>query len=514
MSWDKDYKHIYLKRLKALKAIREDKSGATLKGLLAYYKNRNIDFICDWVTTYDPRQARPTMPFTLFPKQKEYIRWLDGLVNDRENGLVEKARDGGYTWCSCAWAAHRWLFHSGQAIGFGSRKEDLVDRIGVSDSIMEKIRIILRNLPAEFRPAGYDERKHAGFLKILHPYNGSAIVGESGDNIGRGGRTTIYFKDESAHYERPEKIEAALSENTDCQVDISSVNGEGNIFHRRRFGGAVRVFVHDWRDDPRKDQAWYDKKRSKAVAEGLEHIFAQEIDRDYAASVEGVFIPAKWVQAAVNIDIKPSGIKQIGLDPDDEGKDGKAMVYRHGVCVLSCRHWHQGDTTETAREARLEALDKGVSLLVYDATGVGAGIKGELNSLDKESVEKLRHVGVHNASTDLPGKYEDTGRDNSDLFANIRAKNMWSLRRRFEKTYERANGIKHHPDAQCIKLPNDPDLISEISRPKRINTGSGKIAVESKKDMRTRGVESPNRLDALNLAFHDPGETMFYSGLA
>jgi len=514
MSWDRDYKKVYVARLKALKAIRNDKTGMTLAAFIKYYATRPVEFIETWVQTYDPRQVKPYMPFVLFPKQKEYVNWLTELVTDRENGLVEKARDGGYTWTSCAWAVHRWLFYPGQAIGFGSRKEDLVDRIGVSDSIMEKIRIIIRTLPVEFRPLGYNERQHAGFLKILHPYNGSAIVGESGDNIGRGGRTTIYFKDESAHYERPEKIEAALSENTDCQVDISSVNGEGNIFHRRRFGGAVRVFVHDWRDDPRKNQLWYDKKREKAVAEGLEHIFAQEIDRDYSASVEGVFIPAKWVQAAVNIDIKPSGIRQMGLDPDDEGKDGKAMVIRHGVVVESCRHWHKGDTTETAREARAEALEKGVSLMVFDATGVGAGIKGELKSLDDLSKETINHVGVHNASTDLPGKYEETERLNADLFANIRAKNMWSLRRRFERTYERVNGIKDHPDDVCIKLCNDPDLISEISRPKRINTGSGKIGVESKDKMRARGVPSPNRLDALCLSFHDPGESLFYAGLA
>lgn len=504
MSWDKSkYKEIYERRLNILRDIRADKTDKTAAAYWKYYKDHNIEFIETWITTYDPRQPEPYIPFLLFPKQKEYIQWLDDLDKDRENGLVEKARDGGYTWCSCVWASHRWLFFPGQAIGFGSRKEDLVDRIGVSDSIMEKVRIIIRNLPIEFRPKGYKERQHAGFMKIINPVNGSSIIGESGDNIGRGGRTSAYFKDESAHYERPEKIEAALSENTDMQVDISSVNGEGNVFHRRRFGGAVRVFIHDWRDDPRKDQAWYDKKKSKAMAEGLEHIFAQEIDRDYAASVEGVFIPAKWVKAAVDFECKPSGIRQAGLDPDDEGKDGKALVIRHGSKVLSCKFWHKGDTTETARDARFDALSAGCQLLAYDATGVGAGIKGELKSLDNESNEKIRHIGVHNGSKKLSGKYEDTDRLNSDLFENIRAMNMWKLRRRFEKVYERVNNIKQHPIDECISIINDPELISEVSRPKRLKTNAGKILVESKAAMRARGIPSPNRLDGLNLAFHE-----------
>ena len=66
----------------------------------------------------------------------------------------------------------------------------------------------------------------------------------------------------SAHYEHPELIEAALSENTEVQVDISSVNGSGNVFYRRRMAGEIwtpgkkiesgvtRVFIFDWRDLP------------------------------------------------------------------------------------------------------------------------------------------------------------------------------------------------------------------------------------------------------------------------
>ena len=508
------YKKIYLRRLQILKDIRSDKSGRTLAAHLKYYKTHNIEFIETWFNTYDPRIPNPTIPFLLFPIQKDYIKFLDNLVTDKEPGLVEKARDGGYTWCSCAWATHRWLFYPGTAVGIGSRKEDLVDRIGVADSIIEKVRILIRGLPFELRPDGYNERKHAGFMKILHPSNGSTIVGEAGDNIGRGGRTTIYFKDEAAHYNQPEKIEASLSENTDVQVDISSVNGEGNVFHKRRFSGAVRVFVHSWRDDPRKDQAWYDKKKAKAIAEGLEHIFAQEVDRDYSASVKGVFIPAKWVQAAVNFrkDEAQGGVRQVGLDPDDEGTDGKALVYREGITVKTVKFWHAGDTTETAREAWSFCLDQKADILCYDAPGVGAGIKGELNSLVRENGEKFHIQGVFTSSTDIPGFYEDSERLNSEMFTNIRSLNMWKLRRRFEKTYNTVNGIKEYPLEECISLLDDKDLISEISRPKKMLDGKSKIIAEAKKAMKNRGIPSPNRLDALCLAFHDTNMGLYFKG--
>ncbi|MCK5606456.1 hypothetical protein KAR91_31430, partial [Candidatus Pacearchaeota archaeon] len=243
----------------------------------------------------------------------------------------------------------------------------------------------------------------------------------------------------------------------------------------------------------------------------LEHIFAQEIDRDYAASVEGIFIPAKWVKAAINFKLTPSGTKQAGLDPDDEGKDGKAMVIRHGSMVIFCKGWHEGDTTVTAREARRLSLENGVNKLVYDATGVGAGIKGELNSLAETSNENLPYLGVHNSSKELPGMYEDTGRLNKDLFENVRAKNMWGLRRRFEKVYDVVSNIAEYPEDELISIPNDPELISEISRPKRESSKSGKILVESKEKMRARGIPSPNKLDGLGLAFHE--ENGFFEGL-
>lgn len=94
----------------------------------------------------------------------------------------------------------------------------------------------------------------------------------------------VYFKDESAHYERAERIEAALGDNTDVQIDISSVRGSASVFYRRRMAGEVwqpdkimpkgktRVFVFDWRDHPGKPQAWYDLRRTRAETEGLLHI--------------------------------------------------------------------------------------------------------------------------------------------------------------------------------------------------------------------------------------------------
>jgi phage terminase large subunit len=241
--WPPDYLREFVTRANRVDAIKAD---ARLRlGLAQRYRNDPVAWINHWAVTYDPRNAGsdvPTLlPFVLFPKQAELAEFLLELLQAQANGLVEKSRDMGATWLCCAFSVWLWLYWPGAAIGWGSRKEALVDKIGDPDSIMEKIRIIIRHLPRFMRPPTFDEKEHMPFMKIVNPETGATITGEAGDNIGRGGRKLIYFKDESAHYERPEKIEAALSDTTNCQIDFSSVNGLGNVFHRRREAGQIRL---------------------------------------------------------------------------------------------------------------------------------------------------------------------------------------------------------------------------------------------------------------------------------
>ena len=130
--------------------IRRDQHGAGKA--VAFYKKHPVDFINDWVCTYDPRNVSsgrsPTMPFRLFPVQERLIDWLYDRIKQERPGLIEKSRDMGATWCACGFAVWLWLFHDGSAVGFGSRKESLVDTKGDPDSIFEKIRMIVATLPS------------------------------------------------------------------------------------------------------------------------------------------------------------------------------------------------------------------------------------------------------------------------------------------------------------------------------------------------------------------------------
>jgi phage terminase large subunit len=484
------------KRLEIRRRIGEDRYLQALE--MARCAQDVCFFVNRWLWTYDPRRRPSTLPFDLFPRQEEFLRWLKDREDEQEDGLAEKSRDVGFTWLCTAYDIHAWLFRDGYAAGYGSRKLDLVDVIGNMDTIFEKMRFALRNLPNWMLPAGFQFGKHDGYCKIINPASGSSITGEGGDNIGRGGRKSRYTVDEAAFLEHPELVDAALSQNTRCRIDVSTPNGMGNSFYRRRHSGMVPVFTFHWRDDPRKDDAWYEREKRR-IQDPV--IVAQELDIDYTASIEGIVIPAKWVRAAVNLELPKSGKPIAGLDIADEGRNKNVLVVRSGPVVTDILDWNQMNTTQTAHKAADEAEKRGVSVIHYDSDGVGAGVKGTFQSTERTLNFSMDALSGGAAPTET--RWPD-GRTSKERFLNYRAEMWWILRTRFEKTFEYvAQGIEH-PRDEMISIPDHTTLISQLSMPLCMTTESGKVKIESKPDMRKRGIESPDFADALAYAFAPP----------
>lgn len=462
----------------------------------AYYKTRPIEFINDWVMTYDPRlKGVKIIPMILFERQKDFLSFLDDRYNNSENGICEKSRDSGMSWLAIAWSIHKWIYEDGFSAGFGSRKADFVDKLGDPSSILEKGRMLIRYLPKFFLPNGFKTEVHLAYMKFINPENGSIITGESGDNIGRGGRTSIYFKDESAFYDRPELIEASLVANTDVQIDISTPNGLGNPFHKKAVGGKVKKFTFHWRDDPRKDNTWREKK----VDEVGEIVFAQEYDIDYAASLPNIVIANRNVMSSINLDIEESGDIIAGLDIADDGEDKNAIVIRKGSKVIFIDEWNGIDTAQTTMKALEYCKEYKVKYLNYDSIGVGAGVKGTLNMIGHDGIT-TNAISV--AESPTVGNYGE--KEKKDTFINLKAELWWLMRDRFINTYKFTLGEYVDMD-EVISLPNNSVLLSELSQPLYFFNSNGKIQIESKKDMKRRGIKSPNIADALMLSFAETG---------
>lgn len=522
-----DYKAVFQWRIKNLERLREKPE--LLPALKLHYRHNPAQFIMDWGTTVDPRNIAKglpaVIPFMLYPRQEEFVAWVMERLHTQTPGISDKSRTVGLSWLTIALACTLCLFTPGFAAGFGSRKEEYVDKLGDPKSLFWKARKFMENIPPEFRGI-WNVRKHAPHMRIEFPETQAVIAGEAGDGIGRGDRKTIYVLDESSHLERPLLIDASLADTTDCRIDISTPNGMDNSFARRRHSGKISVFSFPWRDDPRRDQIWYEKKCAE-IDDPV--IIAQELDLSYTASKVGIIIPGAWIQAAINahikLGIKPTGERKAGFDVADEGKDKNAALGRRGFLVEHAEEWSgAGDDIYGSTEKVFTFADmNNYSQVSYDADGLGAGVRGDarkINALREENgMKPILFVAFHGSgavvdpegeafpTTGDDGEKLEIGRSNEDYLQNLKAQGWLELHKRFKMTY---GAIVHGRDfaadgiiSLTPDLPHFSQLVSELSQPVFIKSKNGKMMVDKVPD----GMKSPNLADACMIAFA-PEETI------
>lgn len=245
-----------------------------------------------------------------------------------------------------------------------------------------------------------------------------------------------------------------------------------------------------------------------------EHIWLGQPNADSELAI----IKPSWISAAVDahkvLGFEAEGIKRVGQDVADEGKDTSALCYTHGSVVKQLDEWKGQDTNYTARRCYQFAVENDADMLVYDSIGVGAGVKAEINAIRRKlelgtSGKDRDTLAVYgfNAGGEVINKKKvfRTGKTNADMFSNVKAQAWWELAERFRKTFKAVReGAEFNPD-ELISLPKDlphlDRLMAELSRP-RVDYGeNGKVAVESKKAMKKRQIPSPNLADALVMCY-------------
>jgi hypothetical protein len=516
-----NYPAVFKARAERLAQIRA--RPAVLEALRLHYKHNPDDFINDWGCTFEvrnPERGLPALvPFILFPKQREWVRKVMVSWRSGKPLITEKSRDCGLSWLSVALGCTLCLFWEGLNIGYGSRKEEYVDKIGVPKALFERGRQFLRYLPGEFtsRPCANAPEWTSAHMRIMFGATGSTMTGEAGDNIGRGDRASIYFTDEEAFLERPALVEASLSQTTNCRVSISTPNGMANPFAQKRWGGKIEVFTFHWRDDPRKDEAWY----AKQVDELDPVTLAQEVDLDYSASVEGVLIPSAWVQSAIDAHVKLSlditGETRAALDVADEGIDTNALAAGKGILLSYLVEWSgKGeDIFKTTQRAFGHCDEADARFMLYDADGLGAGVRGDARVINESRAGRQITIAPFRGSgaVDRSEAQDVKGRVNKDFFANAKAQAWWLLRLRFERTHRAiqelaAGGYPQFDPDDLIaidgRLPVLGKLQQELSQPTYSLNSVGKIVVDKKPD----GTKSPNLADSVMIRYSQSRRTM------
>lgn len=512
-NWQRpDYSRVLRERAERLRRLRA--APHLLPALRAHYAQHPEEFLQHWAWIAEPRAAgfaATDIPLQLWPRQRALIAWILARWKAGESGLVLKARDSGVSWLTVMLGATLCLFYPGTIVGYGSRKIELID--GGPKALFPKARYFLRHLPAEFLPPGFDLDRASTFMKIQFP-NGSALTGEGGEHLGRGDRTSLYFVDEAAFLPDEASVDSALSQTTRCRIDVSTPHGRVGGFAERFHSAKVPRFVFRWSDNPLHTAEWYARQRELLAP----HILAQEVDADFSASIEGTLIPAAWVSAAVNahvrLGIKPSGIKCAGLDVADEGDNRCCLVARRGVLVSRLQSWSGKGSDLCASVVKAFALLdewRFRDTLLFDSDGLGCAvgaIAGQVNDARRAAQREVIAVEAYRGSASpadpdteaIPG----SDRTNADLFLNQKAQSWFSVRQRFECTWQAVVlGRTVDPDG-IISLPADlgelQELLVELSTPTFRTNQAGKLLIDKTPD----GAASPDRADALAIAFGAP----------
>lgn len=250
--------------------------------------------------------------------------------------------------------------------------------------------------------------------------------------------------------------------------------------HHRRWWATLHVSSEE---SPRVDRAWVEEMRQKWGADS--DVYRVRVRGEFPAGEAETFIPLDLVEPAVLRDVPMEGAVQLGVDVARYGDSETVIVARWGGRVLWLEaHRKRGVPTvvglvlQAARQAREYTGAARITVAVDDA-GVGGGVTDGL----RERARALPWLRVAAANFGGPGD----GRH----YANAAAW-MWGR-------------LREMLAARELSIPDDVDLIGQLTtRRYRVNA-RGLIELESKEEMRRRGLPSPDRADALALAFWTPG---------
>lgn len=234
---------------------------------------------------------------------------------------------------------------------------------------------------------------------------------------------------------------------------------------------------------------------------------------------EGVVIKRKWLMAAIDahkkLGIESTGSKRLGYDIADSGDDKCAEVFAYGFLASWSDEWKAGEDELLTSCARVygEAIVRD-AFVNYDSIGVGASAGAKFKELNeaRRDGKRVRYAKFNaGAAVFKPDQiYGSSQTKNKDMFANLKAQAWWLVADRFKNTYNAVmHGAQFEPDeliSISSEMPNLEKLIDELCTPKRDTDNTGKVKVESKKDLanpkRVGGPQpSPNLADAFIMAF-------------
>lgn len=295
----------------------------------------------------------------------------------------------------------------------------------------------------------------------------------------KGKRIVLIFDEASAISDKVwEVAEGALTDEGTEIIWIAFGNPTRNT---GRFRECFRRFKHRWKArqiDSRTVDGTNKEQIAKWAADYGEDsdFFKIRVRGMFPSMSARQFISEVDVTAAYGRKIQPSQYsfapKILTVDPAWEGDDDFVIGLRQGLAFRVLHRMGKNDNDLVAAQLVARFEDEEQADAVFIDAGYGTGIVSAGQGMGRD----WTLVWFASASSDIG-------------CLNKRAE-MWKMARDWLKG---GGGI-----------PEDPVLRDELQAPEIVPRLDGKIQIESKKEMKSRGIPSPNRADALVLSFAFP----------
>lgn len=244
--------------------------------------------------------------------------------------------------------------------------------------------------------------------------------------------------------------------------------------------------------DTARDKA----ERLKAVdVEAYNHIYlGQPLSNDDAAVIK-----FSWIEAAINahekLGIDMRGARAVGYDVADGGADKNACAMFDGAICVDLDEWAAPE--DQLHESTMRAwghVNNG--RLIYDSIGVGAHVGSTLKTISAREYYKFNAAGaVVNPDTEYAPKIK-----NREKFENLKAQAWQDVADRFRNTYRAITTGEKFDLSDLISISGGikklEQLKLELSSPCKRYSKKGLDMVESKDEMKARGIVSPNLADS------------------
>lgn len=188
-------------------------------------------------------------------------------------------------------------------------------------------------------------------------------------------------------------------------------------------------------------------------------------------SGENYIIPWDTIEAAVDKELDPLDSDPLIYSFDvGAGGDDNAIVPRRGPLVYAPLVSNYEDSNLCTSWAAEKIITGEPKICLVDNAGIGWAIPNTLRDIVPSGMCDIVEVNVAMSAF------------NPNRFYRMRDELWWRLREEFT--------------AGHLSIPNDALLMGDLNSP-RYEEVAGKVKVETKKEMKARGVDSPNRADAL-----------------